>query len=273
MINLQAGPRLADRFGFINRTAERTKTPILASAPSTSNPDDSTVVLRLYDVIDSWGGPWGTSASEFAEALDGLDRATSEIRLHINSPGGEVFEGLAILNQLRSHPARVVAHVDGLAASIASVIAAGADELVMGGNTELMIHDALGLCVGNAADMRDLAGQLDRVSDNIASVYAEKAGGDRADWRTAMLAETWYSAAEAVDAGLADRVDGQNEDSQPSDAFDLSTFRYAGRAAAPRPTARENTEEVDPTLEPPEAPAARISNRDRVRHRMNALQK
>jgi hypothetical protein len=82
---------------------------------------------------------------------------TSEIRLHINSPGGEVYEGLAILNQLRNHPARRVAVIDGLAASAASFIATGADEVVMGQNTQLMIHDAWGLCVGAAIDMRDMA--------------------------------------------------------------------------------------------------------------------
>jgi hypothetical protein len=77
----------------------------------------------------------------------------------------------------------------------------------MAKNSEMMIHDAWGLCVGNADDMVKMAGELDHFSDNIASIYAAKAGGDVADWRAAMQAETWYSAQEAVDAGLADRVD------------------------------------------------------------------
>lgn len=208
--------------------------PIRAEAP-TSTGDDKVAVFRLYDPIDSWGGYWGTSAKEFATALDELPDTIEEIQLHINSPGGDVFEGIAILNALRSHDARVVAIVDGLAASAASFIAAGADECVMARNSELMIHDAWGFCVGNAADMRDLADLLDHLSDNIASIYAAKAGGDTANWRAAMAAETWYSADEAVDAGLADRIDGATTTDDAKNRFDLSIFNYAGRSQAPGP--------------------------------------
>lgn len=227
---------------------------------------DGAATLRLYDPIDSWGGEWGVSAKEFADALDGISSSTREIRLHINSPGGEVFEAFAILNLLRSHPARVVAVVDGLAASAASFIAAGADELVMAPNSELMIHDAWGVCIGNAADMRDLAGRLDHLSDNVASIYAAKAGGGVPQWRDAMLAETWYSAQEAVSAGLADRV-GQGERVAEAAAarFDLSVFSYQGRREAPAPgQARPRAESdgvtfavgdrVRVTIDPPHAP-------------------
>lgn len=193
---------------------------------------DGVATLRLYDPIDSWGGEWGVSAKEFARSLDALPDDTQQITLHINSPGGEVYEGIAILNALRNHKARVVAVVDGLAASAASFVAAGADEVVMGRNSQLMIHDAWGLVVGNAADMRDMAGRLDQISDNIASVYAAKAGGSVQDWRAAMLAETWYTDAEAVEAGLADRVE---ETPSAENAFDLSAFKYPGREAAPEP--------------------------------------
>ena len=225
------------QYRFRGRVAPtaRTRTPILAEAPA---PDvaDGVAKLRLYDPIDSWGGYWGVSAKEFVQALDEVGTDVGEIHLHINSPGGEVFEGIAILNALRNHPARVTAIVDGLAASAASFVAAGADEVVMGRNTELMIHDAWGIAVGPAADMRDMAMRLDQLSDNIASVYAGKAGGTVADWRTAMLAETWYSAQEAVDAGLADRVEGAEPDDQAaSNAIDRSMFRYPGRAQAPAP--------------------------------------
>lgn len=195
--------------------------------------DSGVATLRLYDPIDSWGGDWGVSAKEFAAALAALPADTSEIRLHINSPGGEVFEAVAILNQLRAHPAKVTAIVDGLAASAASFIAVGADETIMGRNSQLMIHDAWGLCVGNAGDMRGLADLLDRLSNNIAAVYAEASGTSSEDWRTAMLAESWYSPDEAVAAGLADSV--AESASAPEAGFDLSGFRYSGRAEAPGP--------------------------------------
>jgi len=221
------------RFHGRNRPEAGKRTAVLNTA-DVVGVEDGVATLRIYDPIDSWGGEWGVSAKEFARAVDSLPDDTNEIRLHINSPGGEVFEGLAILNQLRNHPARVVAVIDGLAASAASFIASGADEVVMGRNTQLMIHDAWGLCVGPAVDMRDTADRLDKISNNIASVYAEKAGGSTDDWRAHMLAETWYDADEAVAAGLADRVEGE-VDAEAANRFDLSIFAHAGREDAPAP--------------------------------------
>jgi len=196
--------------------------------------EGTVATMRLYDPVDSWGDIFGVSAKEFSVALDGLPDEVEEIRLHINSPGGDVFDGIAILNALRAHSARVVAVVDGIAASAASFIACGADELVMAQNSELMIHDAWGVCVGNAADMVSMADMLGRLSDNIASIYFDKAGGDMAQWRAAMAAESWYSADEAVAVGLADRVDRKKAAAKNS--FDLSMFTYPGREAAPTPT-------------------------------------
>jgi hypothetical protein len=122
-----------------------------------------------------------------------------------------------------------------VAASAASFIAMGGDEVVMARNSELMIHDAFGMAMGDSNIMRDLADRLDKVSDNIASIYAEKAGGTVEDWRTAMRAETWYSAEEAVAAGLADRVTEKPADTAATNRFDYSIFNFAGRAAAPPP--------------------------------------
>lgn len=253
-------PEPSYRFRGRVAPSARAKTPIRAETP-TPEVVDGVATMRLYDPIDSWGDVWGVSAKEFVQALDEVGDV-GEIRLHINSPGGEVWEGIAILNALRNHPARVVAVVDGLAASAASFIAAGADEVVMGRNTELMIHDAWGLGLGNAADLRDLASRLDKISDNIASVYADKAGGTVESWRASMLAETWYSADEAVAAGLADRIEGA-EPKGAKNAFDLSVFKHAGRAQAPEPTL--------PREEPAAAPESvvdRIPRQDdpKVRH-------
>lgn len=192
--------------------------------------DTRTAQVYLYDSISSW---FGVTAKDFARDWNALD--VDHIDLYINSPGGDVFDALAILNVIRRTEARVVAHVDGIAASAASFIAMGADELVMGRNSELMIHDASGLCWGPAEDMQKMADDLTRISDNIASIYAEKAGGDTATWREAMLAETWYSAEEAVAAGLANRVDSDRDKSDVKNTVDLSIFAHAGRADAPAP--------------------------------------
>lgn len=195
----------------------------------------NTATIRLYDCIDSWGGEWGISAREFGQVLDTLGPSVNEIRLHINSPGGDTFEGIAILNQLRAHDAKFVAVVDGIAASAASFIAAGADETVMSSNSQMMIHDAWGLVIGNSAEMHKFADDvLDKVSQNVASIYAAKAGGDAQAWRAAMQAETWYTAEEAVAAGLADTVDASVETVQ--NHYDLSIFTHAGRESAPAPT-------------------------------------
>jgi len=231
--------KLVDRLGFLARSDRRDKSPIRAEAPSVGTRESGVAVLRLYDPIDSWGDFWGTSASEFVGVLDDLDDSVTTIRLHINSPGGEVWDALAIYNGLRQHRAHVVVVVDGIAASAASVIAMAADELLMSPGSELMIHDAWGLCVGNAAAMEKTARDLAHTSQNIADLYALRAGGDADAWRELMREETWFTADEAVTAGLADRVleDGKPDDAASARArFDLSVFAHAGRAHAPAPT-------------------------------------
>lgn len=220
--------------------------------------DSTEATLYLYGPIDSWGGMWGISAAEVAGALATLPSGTTQLTVRINSPGGEVFEAVAIMNLLRDHDARIVARVDGLAASAASFLAASADETIMGGNTELMIHDAWGIAMGNAADMQAYADLLDRTSNDIAAVYADKAGTTREAMREYMLAETWFNADEAVAAGLADSVNtGKAEDDTDEPAarmeFDLKAlFEQPGRAAAdppaPLPTATTETSGRDFSL-------------------------
>ena len=157
------------------------------------------------DILSDIGGWWdGVDAATMVRDIRDLD--ADEIRLNINSGGGSVFDAVAILNALRQHPAKVTANVLGLAASAASFIACGVDETTMSANSTMMIHDGSGIAVGNAQDMHEMADLLDKLSDNIASIYAAKAGGTPDSWRETMRAETWYTADEAVEAGLADRV-------------------------------------------------------------------
>lgn len=190
---------------------------------------DGVATLRLYDPIDSWGGEWGVSAKEFVGQLDALGEV-SEIRLLINSPGGEVWEGLAILNALRAHPAKVVAVVEGIAASSASFIAAGVDELHVMENADLFVHKAWGVTVGNADDMTKAATDLSHTDRNIASIYAAKSGGSVDDWLAVMSDDAFYSADEAVAARLADKkipASGGGA-KEARNRFDLSVFARAG---------------------------------------------
>lgn len=168
------------------------------------NVSADTVEVAIYDEI----GYWGVTASDFVAELQGID--TKNITLRVNSPGGDVFDGLAILNSLRNHPATVNVMVDGLAASAASFIAMAGDSVTMAPNSMMMIHEASGLCMGNAVDMRELADLLDKTSANIADIYARRSGRPADEHRSAMRVETWYSDQEAVDAGLADAVLGSD---------------------------------------------------------------
>jgi hypothetical protein len=125
-----------------------------------------------------------------------------------------------------------------MAASAASVIAMAGDRVLMNRGSQLMIHDAWGLTVGNAEDMADAALMLGKMSDSLADIYAARAGGTSDDWRTAMRAESWYTAAEAVEAGLADALVDDTDEPDAKARYDLRAyaFAYAGRSAAPAPT-------------------------------------
>lgn len=159
--------------------------------------------VYVYDVIgDSWMG--GVTAGDFVQQL--ADIGDGGIDLHINSPGGSVFDGVAMYSALLNHPSDVTSYVDGIAASAASFLAMAGDRVEMEKPAKMMIHNASGLVLGQAKDMREMADLLDEVSGTIAQVYTDRAGGKLADWQDAMDNETWYSAQAAVDAGLADVV-------------------------------------------------------------------
>jgi ATP-dependent protease ClpP protease subunit len=175
--------------------------------------------VDLYDAIG-----WDPTPAEFVRDLRDIDAPI--IELHINSPGGFVFDGLTIYNALVDHPARVEAVVDGLAASAASWIFQAGDTRTMNRHTQLFIHDGLMLTIGNEADHLDSATTLGRISNELAAIYAERGAGSVAAWRDAMRAETWYSAQEAVDVGLADDMVTDDEQADNySDRARLVTAR------------------------------------------------
>lgn len=167
--------------------------------------DATVATIRMYGPIDSWGGWWGISTEDVGRVLDALPESVEQIVLRINSPGGEVWEAMAILNMLAAHRAQVVAVVDGIAASSASFIAASCDETVMSPGSQMMIHSPWAFAIGNAAKMREQAAFLDTLERSMIEVYSEKAG--EKDWATLLADETWLTAADTVDLGLADRVD------------------------------------------------------------------
>lgn len=175
------------------------------TAPVAEGSDATVATIRMYGPIDSWGGWWGISTEDVAHVLDALPETVQQIILRINSPGGEVWEAMAILNMLGAHRARVTAVVDGIAASAASFIAASCDETVMSRGSQMMIHSPSAIVWGNAVDMRKGAAFLDTLEASMIEVYTDKAG--EKDWASLLADETWLTATQTVELGLADRVD------------------------------------------------------------------
>lgn len=160
--------------------------------------------IFLYeDIGESFFG--GVTAKQFAAELKPLG-SVQTLNIHINSNGGDVFDGLAIYNLLAQHPARVVSHIDGLAASIASVIAMAGDEIRISESGFIMIHNAAGGVLGGASDMRKMADLLDTVTASIADVYAERTSQEVPALRSMMDDETWFTGSEALAAGFADQM-------------------------------------------------------------------
>lgn len=183
------------------------------------NAGDSTVEVLLYDEI----GTWGITAKDFVKDLRGIKANT--INLRVNSPGGDVFDGVAIYNALKHHPAAVHTVVDGLAASSASFITQAGETVLMAEGSTMMIHEPHGLTLGDAQDHDKMRETLDKMGDTIASLYATRAGGTEAEWRDRMRAESWYRAQEAVDIHLADGlINGQGPQNRVG-IFNLSKFR------------------------------------------------
>lgn len=175
------------------------------------------------------------------------------INLHLNTPGGDVYDGIAIYNELKNHPAQIHAYIPGLAASIGTVIAMAADSITVAPHARMMIHDAWMFAAGNAEDFAKHTARLEATSQNIAAIYAERAPERSADeWRALMKAETWFTDQEAVDYGLADAVGRSNDAKSLRQAalFNLKRFRDGERVAA---RLREEAGEEPEAEETPEA--------------------
>lgn len=183
--------------------------------------DPGTVDLYIYGDVESDGYDWWTeqviesetSANHFRDELAKYSDL-SQINLYINSYGGSVFEGTAIYNQLRRHPAKKTVYIDGFACSVASVIAMAGDEVVMPRNAMMMIHNAWMCACGNAAELRKAADDLDAINKGNRQAYLQKAGDKLSeDELVSMLdAETWLTAEDCIRLGLADRYAEKDAD-------------------------------------------------------------
>jgi len=235
-----------------NRQAPARRFEVLAAKAGA----DDEAEIYLYDAIVSdeleaeyWGG---VAPQSFVKALKDITAGT--IHLRINSPGGSVFAARAIETALREHKARIVVHIDGVAASAATFIAMAGNEIIMAPGALFMIHKGWTFAMGNADDLRGTAELLDKVDGTLVDTYVARTGGDAkqiSDW---MAAETWFTAREAVDAGFADSVAESAPKAQAS--WKLDAYERAPKVQTSEPPA------------PAPAPAATTEHRDRQQQRL-----
>jgi ATP-dependent protease ClpP protease subunit len=195
--------------------------------------------IQIYEAISDW---WGYDASRLAEDLKEAGEI-DEINVRIHSPGGDVFEGFAIFNILRGHDAKVTVNIDGIAASIAAVIAMAGEEISIAENGYMMIHNPFGFVMGEADELRRSADLLDKLTGTFARTVTARSEMDEDEVRDAMADETWYTAEEAVAAGLADNIVGAIEVAANAD---LSVFGHAPRDAVKRFGSQTEANRQDP---------------------------
>lgn len=214
--------------------------------------------IYLYDMIvaDEFEAEWwgGISPGGFIEQLKAMK---GDVSIRINSPGGDVFGAVAICQAMREYDGAITVHVDGYAASAASVIAVAAPKVIMAPGSFMMIHNAWTFAIGNSEDMLATAELLDKVDGSIAESYAAKSGKEVDVFRDYMAKETWFTAAEAVEVGIADAVAQDN--SKASAKWDMSAF--AAAPSLPEPPAVDNQNSEDEVSQRARLHAARMLER------------
>ncbi len=195
--------------------------------------------ISIFDEI----GGYGISAKTFIAALQALNAPA--ITLNINSPGGSVFDSLAIYNALKSHSASITARILGVAASAASVVAMAGDHIVMPDNSFMMVHQPFAGTIGNAENLREMADVLDKIGNSLVSIYVRRSGQSEDKVRELLAAETWLNAQDALALGFADEIEPAVK---MAASFDLDRLPDGIRAAVQPPAAPV-------TATPPAAPS------------------
>lgn len=206
--------------------------------PLNASKSGDTASIYVYDVISA---DWGVSALSVIDAINQAGDAKT-LNIHINSPGGDVFEGRAIMAAINAFRGKTVAKIDSLCASAATSIALACDEVEMADGAAFMIHNAHGLAYGDKAALRHTADVMEKVEGAIVNDYVVKTGKTEEDIRALMDAETWYTANEAKDAGFVDRVTSKTT---TKNTWNLSAFANAPKPE-PEPPEHEQIEQPEP---------------------------
>lgn len=161
--------------------------------------------IVIYDQIG--GGFWseGISAKQFSDELKKLPDSIKNISVRINSPGGDVFDGITIYNRLKQHKAKKTVYIDGLAASIASIIALAGDEIIIGDGALFMVHLPWTFAMGNRTELDNVINRLTDVEEQMLGIYGKKSKISRTEMRALLEAETWMNADDAIEKGFADK--------------------------------------------------------------------
>lgn len=222
--------------------------------------DDRTLELTIYEFIgEDWYGE-GTTSKTVKAQIDASAGRYDRLLVCINSPGGDAFEGIGIYNVLRATGKPIEVRIDGVAASAASIIAMAGDIITMGPNTMMMVHNAWAFCMGNAADMRKMADDLEKISTAIGQTYVTKTKLSSEQIQALMDAETWLTAQECVEQGFATKI--VEDPSTPEALAAARNFKALARlknvpsqlkAATPPP---EVTQEAPPAKKPPASSTA-----------------
>lgn len=203
---------------------------------------DTEASLYIYDMISA---DWGVSALSVIDALAQVGDAKT-LNIHINSPGGDVFEGRAIMAALQRYEGKTVAHIDSLCASAATSIALACDDVMMSDGAFFMIHNASGMAFGDKKTMRDTADLLEKVEGSIVSDYTKKTGKPMDEIAAMMDAETWMTAQEALDHGFVDSI--VEAKTKPKNAWNLAAYNNAPQELKPPDPEQETETETEPAV-------------------------
>lgn len=231
--------------------AQREKTPVNLVKNATE------ASLYIYDVIDAY---WGVSALMVSEAIAQAADAET-LNIYINSPGGSVFEGRAMMAEIQRFKGKTIAHIDSLCASAATSVALACDEVLMSDGAFFMIHNASGMAWGDKAALRETADLLEKVEGAIIADYTKKTGKEAAEVMAMMDAETWFTAQEALDHGFIDSIKAdKNAQNSTKNTWNLAAFDKTPQAllvkalenvadtSEIKPKSEMQTEKTDPAL-------------------------
>jgi len=203
---------------------------------------EAEIVIYAQIGVDFWGDGSAISAKNFSDEMKKIPDTVNTLNIRLNSPGGDVFDGIAIYNRLRQFKGKKIVHIDGLAASIASIIALAGDEIIMGEGALYMIHLPWTCACGDRTDLDNIVNRLMDVEEQMLGIYAKRTKIDRAEIRALLEAETWMNAQEAVDRGF---VDKSVEDTAPIAASAINSRWIAKKPKEFYSEAKAMREKID----------------------------